>query len=211
MMEYKYNGEVYKEFTKDEAYEWGMKNYGHWLIKLQDQDNMPKTPVEKFFRYYTQGIHNFFNTILRYDDIETYVFDTNELSKDMFIEGVDEIRKNVITENIVVHRYVSKNILRDMKKWGNISVGLIRKGKILMDKGFMSTTLSLSSVSDRDYANPFNHSLLTIYVPKGTPGVYVDLISDMHENEILFAPGIKLKVISSPLGRRIECVVVNDV
>lgn len=27
MMEYKYNGELYKEFTKDEAYEWGMKNY----------------------------------------------------------------------------------------------------------------------------------------------------------------------------------------
>ena len=25
MMEYKYNGELYKEFTKDEAYEWGMK------------------------------------------------------------------------------------------------------------------------------------------------------------------------------------------
>ena len=23
MMEYKYNGELYKEFTKDEAYEWG--------------------------------------------------------------------------------------------------------------------------------------------------------------------------------------------
>ena len=50
MMEYKYNGELYKEFTKDEAYEWGMKNYSHWLINLQDQENMPKTPVEKFFR-----------------------------------------------------------------------------------------------------------------------------------------------------------------
>ena len=211
MMEYKYNGELYKEFTKDEAYEWGMKNYNHWLINLQDQENMPKTPVEKFFRYYTQGIHYSFNRILRYGDIETYVFDNNVLSKDMFIEGVDEIRKNVITENIVVHRYVSKNILRDMKKWGNISGGPIRKGKILLDKGFMSTTLALSSVRGRDYATPFDHSLLTIYVPKGTPGVYVDLISDMHENEMLFAPGLKLKVISSFFGRRIVCVVVNDV
>lgn len=206
-----YNGELYKEFTNDEASEWGKKNYSHWLINLQDQDNMPKTPVEKFFRYYTQGIHYFFNRILRYGDIETYVFDNNVLSKDMFIEGIDEIRKNVITENIVVYRYVSKNILRDMKKWGNIPVGPIRKGKILLDKGFMSTTLSLSSVRDRDYSNPLNHSLFTIYVPKGTPGVYVDLISDMHENEILFAPGLKLKVISSLFGRRVECVVVNDV
>ena len=71
MMEYKYNGELYKEFTKDEAYEWGMKNYSHWLINLQDQENMPKTPVEKFFRYYTQGIHYSINRILRYGDIET--------------------------------------------------------------------------------------------------------------------------------------------
>ena len=29
MMEYKYNGELYKEFTMDEAYERGMKNYRH--------------------------------------------------------------------------------------------------------------------------------------------------------------------------------------
>ena len=81
----------------------------------------------------------------------------------------------------------------------------------MLDKGFMSTTLALSSVSGRDYATLFNHSLLTIYVPKGTPGVYVDLISDMHENEMLFAPGLKLKVISSFFGRIIVCVVVNDV
>ena len=79
-MEYKYNGELYKEFTKDEAYEWGMKNYSHWLINLQDQENMPKTPVEKFFRYYTQGIHYSINRILRYGDIETMLFDGKEFS-----------------------------------------------------------------------------------------------------------------------------------
>ena len=83
MMEYKYNGELYKEFTKDEACEWGMRNYRHWLINLQDQENMPKTPVEKFFRYYTQGIHYSFNRILRYGDIETYVFDNKRGCRDL--------------------------------------------------------------------------------------------------------------------------------
>ena len=83
MMEYKYNGELYKEFTKDEACEWGMRNYRHWLINLQDQKNMPKTSVEKFFRYYTQGIHYSFNRILRYGDIETYVFDNKRGCRDL--------------------------------------------------------------------------------------------------------------------------------
>lgn len=55
MMEYKYNGELYKEFTKDEAYEWGMKNYSHWLINLQDQENMSKTPVENFLDITRRG------------------------------------------------------------------------------------------------------------------------------------------------------------
>ena len=36
MMEYKYNGELYKEFTKDEAYEWGI------LQPLADQFAGPR-------------------------------------------------------------------------------------------------------------------------------------------------------------------------
>ena len=95
-----------------------------------------------------------------------------------------------------------------MKKWSNVK--LIRKNSILTDKGYFSTTLSLDSVVGRHYATLKRHSLFYIYVPKGTPCVYVDLISDMHENEILFAPNIKLKVLGSYwFGRCIECVVVN--
>lgn len=60
------------------------------------------------------------------------------------------------------------------------------------------------------YCKP-QHSLLYIYVPKGTPCVYVDLISDMGENELLFAPNIKLKILSNCLfGKYIECVVINE-
>lgn len=76
---------------------------------------------------------------------------------------------------------------------------MIAHNSILTDKGFFSTTLSLNAVSNRDYANLKHHSLLYIYVPKGTPCAYVDLISDMGENELLFAPNIKLKILSNCL------------
>lgn len=206
----RFNRKIYKEFTSDEACEWGKKNYGEWLNDLQDQNYMPQTPAEKFFRYYTQGIHYSFNRILRYSDIEKYQFDEGILSKDMFTDSINEIMKMKTCENIVVYRYVPKGILQNMKKWGNILAGPIRKGKMLVDKGYMSTTLSLDSVRDRDYSTFRKHSLLMIYVPKGTPCVYVDLISDMHENEMLFAPGVKLKVLNSfYFGKFIECVIVN--
>lgn len=85
----------------------------------------------------------------------------------------------------------------------------LKKGATIFDKAFLSTTLARESVIGRDYANPKN-TLLKIYVPKGTPCIYLDLIADMGENEILFAPMTKLKVLdASFFGRYIECIVEN--
>lgn len=90
-------------------------------------------------------------------------------------------------------------------------IAIIRHNSILTDRGFFSTTLSLDSVDGKHYATLKRHSLFDIYVPKGTPCVYVDLVADMNENEIIFAPNIKLKVLGSYwFGRYIECVVVNN-
>ncbi len=205
----KFDRNLYKEFTKEEAIEWGKKHYSDWMPELQDQSYTPKTPAEQFFRYYTQGIYNFYNKILRYSGIDKYDFEDSIVNKEMFLDGIAEINKHSICENIIVHRYVDIDVLHDMKKWSNVK--LIRKNSILTDKGFFSTTLSLDSVDGRDYATLSRHFLFNIYVPKGIPCVYVDLISDMNENEILFAPNIKLKVLDSYwFGRYIECVVVND-
>ncbi len=65
---------AFKKFTLKEAEEWGRKNYSNWLPEFQNQDYEPQTSAEEFFRYFTQGAHNFFNTITRNDDIETYDF-----------------------------------------------------------------------------------------------------------------------------------------
>lgn len=194
----------YKSFSDEEATEWGKKYFSDWLPKLQYQEYNPETPSEKFFRWYTQGLDYSFNRILRYLGIDKYDYNNSLFSKEMFYDSIAEINKRSLCENIVVYRYVSKYILSKMKKWSNVLI--IKKNVILTDKGYFSTTLCLDSVKDRPYATLKQHTLFKIYVPKGTPCVYVDLVADMGENELLFAPNIRLKVIHC-FGKYVECIV----
>ena len=196
----------FKRFTPKTAEVWGRKNYGDWLPELQNQDYEPQTPAEEFFRYYTQGVHNFFNKISRFDDINTYDFSESNFTKDMFDNGVCEIKSHPVPNDIVVYRFIPKNLVGHMLEWGNSKS--LKRNSILIDKGFFSTTLSLDAVNNQFFANLRGRSLFTIYVPKGTPCVYVDLVSDMHEQEMLFAPGIRLKVIRKRrFGKFIDCLV----
>lgn len=196
----------FKMFTPDTAEAWGRKNYGSWLPKLQSQSHEPQTPAEKFFRCYTQGAHTIFNKITRCEDINSYDFSESIFTKETFDDGIDEIVRHLSPDNIVVYRYIPQHLIKRMLEWGNSKS--LKRGSVLVDKGFFSTTLSTDAVSNRDYANVRERPLFTIYVPKGTPCVYVDLISDMHEQEMLFAPGVRLKVIGKHmLGKFVECVV----
>ena len=193
----------YKSFSDKEATEWGKQYYSDWLPKLQNQEYDPETPSESFFRWYTQGIDYSFNNILRYSSIDEYDFNNSGFSKEMFRDSMAEINKHRLCENVVVYRYVFGELLSAMKRWSKLY--FIRKNAILTDKGYFSTTLCLDSVKDRPYATLKQHTLFKIYVPKGMPCVYVDLISDMGENELLFAPNIRLKVIHN-FGKYIECI-----
>ena len=124
----------------------------------------------------------------------------------MFGDSVYEITCRPIPNDIVVYRFIHKHLIRHMLEWGNSKS--LKRNSILLNKGFLSTTLSTAAVENRDYANLRKRSLFTIYVPKGTPCVYVDLVSNMHEQEMLFAPGIRLKVNGKFMfGKFVECVV----
>ena len=196
----------FKRFTPEHAEGWGRENYGNWLSELQNKEYEPQTPAERFFRYYTQGPHYFYNRIARADKKETYDFNGSGFTKEMFDDSIAEINRHLLSENIVVYRFVSKQLINLMLQWGESKS--LKRNSILLDKGFFSTTLSTESVENRDYANLRERSLFTIYVPKGTPCVYVDLVSDMNEREMLFAPGIRLKVIGKNVfGKFVECVV----
>lgn len=196
----------FKMFTPETAEAWGRKNYGSWLAMLQSQSYEPQTPAEEFFRYYTQGAHTFFNKITRCEDINSYDFSERIFTKETFDNGIDEIVRHPSPDNIVVYRYIPKHLIKRMLEWGNSRS--LKRGSVLVDKGFFSTTLSTDAVSNQDYANVRERPLFTIYVPKGTPCVYVDLISDMYEQEMLFAPGIRLKVTGKHVfGKFVDCIV----
>lgn len=208
----RFDRDAFREFqNKEEAAEWGKEHYRNWLPELQNQDYKPQTPAEYFFRRYT-GTSHIYNDVLRYNDINTYDFTDSNITKDEIIEGSAEINRNLLSENILVYRYVSKELLKAMKEWSNLK--LIKHNSMLTDRGFFSTTLSLDSVMERGYAQSKNSRIFKIYVPKGTPCVYVGLLFDINknnENEVLFAPDIKLKILVNHWFRRyIECVVLND-
>lgn len=197
--------DTFKRFTVEEANEWGKKHFKTWLPRLQNQEYSPQTAVEEFFRYYTQGTGKVFNSVLR-NGIANYDFSDSFFTKSMFNDSIAEINKHKLSEDIVVYRYVSKYCLEKMLECETSRS--ISKDSVLCEQGYLSTTLSLEAVRDQPYAYKGN-SCLTIYVPKGTPCVYVDLVSDMHEQEMLFAPGIRLKIIRSSLFRKsIECIVI---
>lgn len=203
------NTSSFRRFSNEEALEWGRKHYSDWLVNMQNQKNDPATPLEKFFRYYTQGAHVRYNSTTRLENYLTCDFTDSFFSRQMFIDSIAEIKNHKLSENIVVYRYIPRTLIKAMLKNGGS--GHIRKGTCLVDNGYMSTTLCLEAVKGQPYANLSERYLFTIYVPQGTSCVFVDLISDMQEREMLFAPGTKLQVISySIFKKRVECIVIND-
>lgn len=115
--------------------------------------------------------------------------------------------QNLLQEDIIAYRFTNKYVLEKMIEWSGEKK--IKKNVIFWDKGFLSTTLTPGVVkNEHDYSRKI-YRILKIYVPKGTPCVCLELISDMNENEILFPPNTKLRInkINSLLGR-IECEVV---
>lgn len=191
-----------------EVLKWADKYYKEWLRDIQNQAYLPVTPIEKFFRYYTQGIHYVFNRALRAEcDHEKFFRDSELISTDMFYGAIDEMKQHSAPENIVVYRYVEPQIFKLMCKWGKVK--MLRKNSIIFDKAFLSTTITPETVSSQSYVT-FRNKRLKIYVPKGTPCAFLEFIADMNENEVLFPPETKLKIIFSSLFHSyVECIVVN--
>lgn len=95
-----------------------------------------------------------------------------------------------IPDNVVVYRYIPKSLLKYM-----CPSYPPKKGMILEDKGFMSTTLVRSSISDFRHSHPGLNVLLEISIPAGTKGIYVGhLDCTLPEYEIILAPNTKLRI-----------------
>ena len=81
----------------------------------------------------------------------------------------------------------------------------INWGAIIEDKGYMGVGLVKSSLKEE--FGSYN-TLLKIMIPKGTKGLYIDLISNRGgEQELLCARGSKLKVLFTYRRRKKNIII----
>ena len=98
------------------------------------------------------------------------------------------LNKSYVPENIWGYRFLDYREL-----CSSTNRRYINWGVVIEDKGYMGVGLVKSSLKEE--FGSYN-TLLKIMIPKGTKGLYIDLISNrMEEQELLCARGSKLKVL----------------
>lgn len=208
----KFNKEVFEKFDNDTAKKWGMNYYHDWLKDAQDLAKAPATPAEWFFRLYKQGTGHIFNTSLRFGKGIDTTLDIDEIymggftRREMIDSATIEIEKNKIFQNVVTYRFIRKSLIADMLEWSGVSK--LKKDVVIFDKGFLSTTLTPSTINKNGAYVRDHDKILVIHVPKTTPCVYTDFLAHLNENELLFAPEVKLIILSVGLfSKYIECAI----
>lgn len=199
-----YKTRNYKVFSLEKKMmEWGEKYYPSTRY-----NSLENKEIKDFLNYYTGNADRLINGALRntqnFDELFSYGLFTNET----YIRVLEEIENASIPENIIVYRKIGKYLFDNMLEWSKINH--IRKGCIIFDKGFLSTSLSYRAA--RSIHHLGKDIMATIYVPKGTKGIYLGNLTNLNEYEMLFLPETKLKVLSfNRIFHSIICMIINPV
>lgn len=188
----------YTEFHSPKDTKLWYKKYKDFFPSVKDED--------KDFLYaldmYTASANPVFNNHLRHNE----PLETSDFYYPYITSMVTKLPTYTIPDNIIVYRYISKGLLKEM-----CPSYPPKKNMIMQDKGFMSTTLIRNSVNSyRD--NRSQNILLVISVPTGTKGTYVGELPNMlTEYEVILAPNTKLRIDNkTPLFNLcFRCTVVN--
>ncbi|MBA4496350.1 ADP-ribosyltransferase [Paenactinomyces guangxiensis] len=176
-----------KPFTKFnnlvEAQTWINKHYGNWPSTLT------KAEYEAV-RAYTGNNYANINNVLR--GIEHSYQGKNGQYVDLISQA---LKKHPVPEDVMVYRGAGKVALG---KYQNLPPDQL-VGKVIEDKGFMSTSVNPSSAFSNDI-------MFNIKVPKGTPGAYVGGLSHFpDEMELLLDKGQKMIITEvKPVGGKLE-------
>ncbi len=188
----------YKAFqTTEEADAW-VKKYKSFFPSDTDEDKIFIQAID----YYTGMLKPIYNNHLR----QHFPIKEANFFYPYLTRMVEKLPTYQIPDNIVVYRYIDKQLLKEICKSYPPKCD-----SIMQDKGFMSVTLLQDSVWQLRRDKKLN-VLLVISVPKGTKGTYVDLLHDsLPEYEIILAPNTKLHIDNKMpfLNNRLECTVVN--
>ena len=162
--------------TKEDLDNWLKRNYTkEQMDYLQSEANNPESSL---FFYYGEG-YRIYNRYLR-NGIENQ-------QKDYDIVGLRNLFCSFSTvENIISYRYVDVNEFRFLCE-------NTRMDKECEYPSFMSTTLVKKLYNVKDIM--YNRILIKIYIPKGSPGIYIpdSLFANSPEYEFLLPYRIKLK------------------
>lgn len=174
-----------------------------WYTKFQfafPSDNSTDKYFIDAITNYTGSLNNIINNHLRYNK------QIDKIHIPHLETMITKLPTYHIPDDIIVYRYISKGLLKEMG-----TSKPLRKGTTLQDKGFMSTTLLKSSV------NPYRIGrkqdiLLIISVPSGTKGTYVGhLENTLFEYEVILAPNTQLLIDHKiPFHNYYYCTVINE-
>lgn len=156
----------------------------------------------KAFSYYCGGNYGLaINQLCRYGH-QTFGF-KDSIVKELIELMKKEILKYNIYENIIAFRVLDYNDLLN-----TVGTKKIIIDQILIDNGFMGVGLVKDELI-KEYSG--YDTMLQIYIPKECNGLYLDLISNRsEEQEILFFPGSRLKVLSNKKHFRKQRVIVCE-
>lgn len=188
----------YKQFnTSVEANTWA-NHFKSYFPSDNDDDKKFLTAID----FYSASANPIFNNHLRYNK----PLETDDFLYPYVQKMKAKLPNYYIPDNIIVYRYICKGLLKAM-----CSSYPPKRGMLLHDKGFMSTTLIRESVND--YRSVCHQNiLLVISVPSGTKGTYIGLLKNsLKEYEVILAPNTKLRIDNKiPLfNNYFECTVVD--
>ncbi len=174
----KYWGLIYSEYFKEKRKEY---------FALYSNDNSELLPYAVYQWY--SGYY--------YININSYLRGSKRFSYPQhIIKRIDVLKKEIsrfgLNENIVVVRRISNDFLKDYLLKGR----KLKKGLILIDEAFQSTSLDLfyRKNSESDYEPLNDEVLMIIKIPKGVNAIYLEQVSKREEYELLLQSNLSMVV-----------------
>jgi len=177
---------LYKKFYSPNEVNIWFDNFKSYFPSESDTD---KDFLQAINLYSGHG-NRIFNKHLRYNTELNPKIETENFIYSNITKMIDKLQKYQIPDNIIVYRYISKGLLEEI-----CPSYPPKKGMIIQDKGFMSTTLLKESVNNYRHTQHSLNVLLEISIPAGTKGIYIGhLTNTLSEYEIILAPNTKLRI-----------------
>ncbi|NFI55906.1 hypothetical protein FDA48_05880 [Clostridium botulinum] len=177
------NDKVAKKWGEKYYYEWGK----HYIKSMNVAKNVLKSSLmASIVEFYCGHSHIHINKYLRFGIDESKIYE--EMSHILIITLSTAPR---VPNNIIVYRLVCDEFIHELIKRN-------KKGLPTQEKGFISTSLTKDIIKNSNEPYSDHKNMLKIYVKSNTVGIYVNVIAERNENELLLCPNGYFRLLKSP-------------